>query len=150
MKKVGLLLFALMMMGSIALAQGPRRGENMSTKERAEWMTERMVKEFSLNETQKKQLLEANLAWMEKMGNRPGGERMKQGKDVQDKDSVSGKKEKRQDARKTEKEEREKMMQDMQAARVEYETQLQKILTKDQYAAYVKKQEERRQHNQRR
>lgn len=150
MKRVGLLLFALIMMGGIALAQGPQRGREMTTKERAEWMTERMVKDFSLNDTQKKQLLEANLAWMEKMGNRPGGERMRQGKDVQDKDSVTNKKQKRQDDKKVTKEQRENMMQEMQTARSEYEVQLQKIMTKEQYESYLKKQEERRQRGQRR
>lgn len=38
----------------------------MTPAERAEKMTERMVKEYSLNDAQKKQLLEVNLARCEK------------------------------------------------------------------------------------
>lgn len=73
MKRISFLLVALLMVGGMAMAQGPRRGgQNMDPKERAERMTERMAKEYSLNETQKKQLLEANMALMEKMGTRPG------------------------------------------------------------------------------
>ena len=72
MKRISFLLVALLMVGGMAMAQGPRRGgQNMDPKERAERMTERMAKEYSLNETQKKQLLEANMALMEKMGTRP-------------------------------------------------------------------------------
>ena len=66
MKRISFLLVALLMVGGMAMAQGPRRGgQNMDPKERAERMTERMAKEYSLNETQKKQLLEANMALME-------------------------------------------------------------------------------------
>ena len=50
----------------------PRHSDKMpEPKVRAERMTERMVKEYSLNDTQKQQLLEANLALVEKMGDMP-------------------------------------------------------------------------------
>lgn len=141
MKKFGLLMFALMMMGSVVLAQGARRGgEQMDPKVRAERMTERMVKDLSLNDTQKKQLLELNQNWIAKMtGN------MQQGRNKQDNDSTAAKKQKREEAPKMTKEEREKMMQEMKVAREDYEAQLQKILTKEQYEAYTKQQAERRQ-----
>lgn len=72
MKKIGLLMVALFMMVAMVMAQGTRRGgdRQMDPKVRAERMTERMVKEYALNDTQKKQLLEANQGWIEKIGSR--------------------------------------------------------------------------------
>lgn len=66
MKKIGFLIVALLLTGGMAMAQGPRNGNKMNPKERAERMTERMAKEYSLNEAQKKDLLEANMALTEK------------------------------------------------------------------------------------
>ena len=69
MKRISFLLAALLMMGGMVMAQGPRRGgQDMDPKTRAERMTERMAKEYSLNETQKKELLEVNMAFVQKMG----------------------------------------------------------------------------------
>ena len=49
------------------MAQGPRRGgQDIGPKPRAERMTERMAKEYSLNETQKKELLEVNMAFVQR------------------------------------------------------------------------------------
>ena len=128
MKRISFLLAALLMMGGMVMAQGPRRGgQDMDPKTRAERMTERMAKEYSLNETQKKELLEVNMAFVQKMGERPG--RMKP-------EMRQGKKSK---------EDREKMRQEMKASRESYEAGLKKIMTKDQYAAYTKKQAEREQ-----
>ena len=76
MKRISFLLAALLMMGGMVMAQGPRRGgQDMDPKTRAERMTERMAKEYSLNETQKKELLEVNMAFVQKMGERPGRRR---------------------------------------------------------------------------
>ena len=68
MKRIAFLMIALFMIGGVVMAQG-QRGEHkkMTPAERAEKMTERMVKEYSLNDVQKKQLLEENLARCEKM-----------------------------------------------------------------------------------
>ena len=122
MKRISFLLAALLMMGGMVMAQGPRRGgQDMDPKTRAERMTERMAKEYSLNETQKKELLEVNMAFVQKMGERPGK------------------------APRMSKEDREKMRQEMKASRESYEAGLKKIMTKDQYAAYTKKQAEREQ-----
>ena len=100
MKRIAFLMIALFMIGGVVMAQG-QRGEHkkMTPAERAEKMTERMVKEYSLNDAQKKQLLEVNLARCEKMEN----------------------------------------------ANDEYNAQLQKIMTEEQYASYTKKQSEREQ-----
>lgn len=125
MKRIVLWMMAMMFMGGLAMAQNGQRGggQQMDPKERATRMTERMVKEYSLNDTQKQQLQEANVAWVEKMGTRTRGERGK-------KSEVS-------------KEDREKMMKEMKEAREAYEKELQKILTKEQFADYTKKQAER-------
>lgn len=115
MKKIGFLIVALLLTGGMAMAQGPRNGNKMNLKERAERMTERMAKEYSLNEAQKKDLLEANMALTEKMANR-----------AEDK-----------------KAEREELRKEMQNNRDAYDAKLKKILTEEQYAAYSKNQAER-------
>ena len=115
MKKIGFLIVALLLTGGMAMAQGPRNRNKMNPKERAERMTERMAKEYSLNEAQKKDLLEANMALTEKMANR-----------AEDK-----------------KAEREELRKEMQNNRDAYDAKLKKILTEEQYAAYSKKQAER-------
>lgn len=135
MKRIAFLMIALLMMGGItAMAQG-HRGDHkrMTPQERAEKMTERMVKEYSLNDTQKAQLLELNLAQCEKMDGRM---------------SMHSKKDAKKDRKETSKmtkEERIKMREERKANRAAYNTQLQKIMTQDQYASYLKKQSEREQ-----
>lgn len=134
MKRIAFFMVTLFLMGSMAMAQG-QRGEHkkMTPKERAERMTERMAKEYSLNDTQKKQLLELNLAQSEKMGDRMSMRPNKGGK-------KDGKK-----APEMTKEQREKMRAERKAANEEYNAQLQKIMTKEQYDSYIKKQAEREQ-----
>ena len=123
MKRIVFLMVTLFLMGSVVMAQG-QRGEHkkMTPKERAEQMTERMVKEYSLNDTQKKQLFEVNLAQCEKMGDRASMRPQRDGKKAP-----------------------EKMRAEMKANSEAYNAQLQKIMTKDQYASYTKKQAEREQ-----
>ena len=126
MKRISFLLAALLMMGGMVMAQGPRRGgQDMDPKTRAERMTERMAKEYSLNEDQKQQLQDVNLTWVQKMAANQGG-RSKDNK-----------------AAKMTKEEREKKMAEMKKSREDYDAQLKKIMTKEQYDSYVKKQAER-------
>lgn len=134
MKRIAFLMIALFMIGGVVMAQG-QRGEHkkMTPAERAEKMTERMVKEYSLNDAQKKQLLEVNLARCEKMD-----ARMSMSPDV------NGKKDGKKAPQMT-KEEREKMRAEMKNANDEYNAQLQKIMTEEQYASYTKKQSEREQ-----
>lgn len=129
MKRIVFWMVALLLIGSTAMAQGDRKGgERTSSKTRAEKMTERMVKEYSLTDTQKQQLMDANLAWVEKM--------------AVHQIARSNKKRDENTAR-LNKEEREKMMADMKKSREDYDAQVKKILTKDQYDTYVKKQAER-------
>lgn len=127
MKRIVFWMVALLLMSGVAMAQGNRQGgrQQMDPKTRAQRMTERMVKEYSLNEDQKQQLLDVNLAWVEKTAANQGG-RSKDDK-----------------ATKMTKEEREKRMAEMKKSREDYDAQLKKILTKEQYDSYVKKQAER-------
>ena len=125
MKRFFLIMTLALLTGGIVFAQNPRRGngnEKMDPKERAERMTERIVKEYSLNDAQKQQLLEASKAYMEKMGDMP----MQRG----DKDADKSK----ADARREE----------MKTAREAYDAQIQKILTKEQYADYKSKRDNSR------
>ena len=106
MKRIVLIWMAAFLMGGMAMAQHARHSDKMpEPKVRAERMTERMVKEYSLNDTQKQQLLEANLALVEKMGDK---------------------------------------REEMKTARIAYDSQLQKIMTEEQYAAYSKKVQDRK------
>lgn len=129
MNKIVFWMVALLIVGGTVMAQGGRKGgERMDATTRAERMTERMVKEYSLNNTQKQQLSEANLAWVEKISGSQMGRSAKQ---------------KDENAPKMSKEEREKMTAEMKKHREDYEAQLKTILTKDQYDTYAKKQAER-------
>lgn len=142
MKRIAFLMVALFMLGGVAMAQG-HRGDHkrMTPQERAEKMTERMVKEYSLNDTQKAQLLQLNLAQCEKMD----GRMSMHSKKAMKKDMKKDGKKNRKEAPKMTQEEREKMRAEMKAAKENYNVQLQKIMTPDQYASYLKKQSEREQ-----
>lgn len=164
MKRIILIMVATFFMGGLVMAQHARRGDKMpDPKVRAERMTERMVKEYSLDDTQKKQLLEANLTLVEKMGDMPMHRRadMRKGKkgcesctcDKADKhhktgDDVTKKEDKRpqltDEQRAQKKAEMGKKREDMKSARTAYTAQLQKIMTKDQYAAYTKSLQDRK------
>ena len=156
MKRIAFLMIALFMIGGVVMAQG-QRGEHkkMTPAERAEKMTERMVKEYSLNDAQKKQLLEVNLARCEKMdarmSMRPDVNGKKDGKKAPPMTSLflsyeaSGMQSSVDYSWTPTEEEREKMRAEMKNANDEYNAQLQKIMTEEQYASYTKKQSEREQ-----
>lgn len=171
MKRIVLMLVATFLMGGMVMAQHARRSDKMpDPKVRAERMTERMVKEYSLNDTQKKQMLEANLALVERMGDMPMRRRPDMKKGKMDCDSCccakadkhhakadkhhkrNGKADKKEgrrtqmtdEQRAQKKAEMEKKHEEMQTARTTYDAQIQKIMTKDQYAAYSKKMQDRK------
>lgn len=162
MKRISLLMIVALLMGGMAMAQQNRRDDRkFDPKVRAERMTERMVKEYSLNDTQKKQLQEANLALVEKTGDRPMHRRgdMRKGKNESDscccakaghrKDAKVNKKDGKRpqltdEQRAQMKAGMEKQREEMKAARSAYDAQLQKIMTKEQYAAYTKNMKERK------
>lgn len=136
MKRIVLIWMAAFLMGGMAMAQHARHSDKMpEPKVRAERMTERMVKEYSLNDTQKQQLLEANLALVEKMGDMP----MHRAK-AHKHHKRDGKRHQLTAEQRTQKKaEMEKKREEMKTARTAYDSQLQKIMTEEQYAAYSKK-----------
>lgn len=148
MRRIALLSVFALFVGGMSMAQDapqhPRRGNDApDPKVMAERMTERMAKEYSLNDEQKQQLLEANQALMEKTGNfRPAPRRRPQKGEARPE-----RKERPQltdEQREQQKAEFEKKRAEMETARKDYETRLQSIMTKEQYASYSKKQEERK------
>ncbi|KAA6318170.1 hypothetical protein EZS27_031786 [termite gut metagenome] len=120
MKKVVYLVIAFLVVSSVAIAQAPR-GEGaegrkrVDAKTRAERLTERLVKEYSLTDEQKKQVSEANLAWMKQLDGIVQGDNK----------------------------EREAQREKMKKAHEKYDAQLKKILTSEQYDAYIKDQSKR-------
>jgi putative SOS response-associated peptidase YedK len=82
-----------------------------------EQMTERMVQQYKLNDTQKGKVLEATKAYTEKMRSMFSGGQPGQFTDAQ--------------------------REEMTKAREAYNTKLKGIFTKDQFAAYTKDQENR-------
>ena len=123
MKRIVLIWMAAFLMGGMAMAQHARHSDKMpEPKVRAERMTERMVKEYSLNDTQKQQLLEAHK------------HHKRDGKRHQLTDEQRAQK----------KAEMEKKREEMKTARIAYDSQLQKIMTEEQYAAYSKKVQDRK------
>lgn len=154
MKRISFLMAMFFMVGTLVMAQGNQRrneGRNISPKERAERMTERMAKEYSLNDTQKAELMELNLSVAEKTGEMPQHHARKHpGKREgakRDKASVSEKKQKQdKDSAVKPKVDKEKMAARqlaMKESREAYDAKVKEIMTKDQYEAYTKKQQER-------
>ncbi len=176
-KKTSLLVAAVFTFGSVAMANnGPESRGKTDPKAHAERMTERMAKEYELNDIQKQQLLELNQAVAEKMGQRPAGadrpgrpgnrgDMARSGKDRKSPEATPEKKEKRErgegraerpqrserpDAPKFSAEEREKLLAERKQARENYNTELQKIMNAGQFEVYAKKQAELEQKRQER
>lgn len=157
MKRISFLMITMLMACTVLMAQGRRRGEEppkVDPKERAERMTEHMVKEYSLNDSQKQKLYEVNLAMAENMKDRPamryiGRQGKKANSDMdkqssEDKDAVkksSADKGKRRPE--MSKEDREKFHNKMKEARAAYDAKIKEIMTDEQYSAYTKNQEDR-------
>lgn len=67
MKKLGLVVATAFITCSVMMAQGPRGDRNMDPKQRAQEMTEQMVKAYALNDDQKEKVQTLNLEMMQKM-----------------------------------------------------------------------------------
>lgn len=131
MKRIVFLMITLLLMSGVVMAQKSRCCDKKTDpKERAEKMTGRMVKEFSLDEAQKQKLLKLNLSQVEQMEAKVAMHQDE--KDVMKMQEMS-------------KEDRQKMREKMKASREAYDAQLKNILTKEQYDSYLKKQAERNQ-----
>lgn len=126
MKRIAFWMVALLLMSGVAMAQNENKGKRVEPKVRAERMTNRMVKDLSLNDKQKKELLEANTTWVEQMESfREAAQSNKEGEDTSKKSK--------------------KQRKEMKEARDAYEAKLSKILTKEQYESYQKQQAEHQQ-----
>lgn len=139
-------MVTLLVVGGVVMAQKHRRRHKwMNPKAGAGIMTENMVKEYGLNESQEKQLMELNLTWMEKMYARSHGMMMGKGMrmDSMFTDSCYCKRNRYHGSRaKMTAEQHEQMHQEMKVAQEAYNAQLKNIFTPMQYEAYLKRQEE--------
>lgn len=145
MKRIILVWMAAFLMGGMVMAQQARRSGNMpDPKVRAERMTERMAKEYSLNDTQKKQLLEANMELVEKMGDRTGQRKPNVRKGKGEKECCCQEAGKRAEKAGKRPQLTDEQRAERKKARDSYNEQLKKIMTSDQYAAYTKKMQDRK------
>lgn len=121
MKKIVYLMMAFLMTAGMAMAQGNgHRGgkpEQKDPKVRAERQTERLAKELSLTDAQKKQVLDLN---MERMQNKAECKLTK--------DAAKGENKTKPTA-----EEREKMREQKKANCSAYDAKMKSILTPEQY-----------------
>ncbi len=133
MKRINLFLVVVLLLSGVAIAQNRQgRGQrNMSPEMRAERMTERMARELSLTEEQKKQVNEINLAFIKEA--KVGKEDMKELRGAPAAPSKEG----RREIRKVKKDEMEKVHTYMNAARESRDAKLQEVLTNEQYSKYL-------------
>ena len=156
MKKIFMAIAAALMITTAVNAQeGNNSSEQPKKFDKTEMIqkrTDKMVKEFGLNNEQAKQLLALNTTYADKMGGhkmgRPGGRpgfghgpQMKDGNFKPD-STMSRKRPELTDEQKTE---MKKQRAEMEANRAAYETELQKIMTPDQFKTYQSEQAKRQQ-----
>lgn len=147
MKKVMLTMVAVLMMSATAMAQdnnGPRQRRHMDKAEMVKMQTERMVKDYGLDEAQQAKLLELNTQFAGKLqmgGPRgPRGPRGGQGgqRGGQRVDGQTGATQQAngQQGERPNREQMEARMKEMKANREAYNGELKKIMTTDQFAKY--------------
>ena len=147
MKKASILWIVLLMVSTLTMAQGNAKKGNkqVDPKARAEQMTERMAKEYTLSDSQKEELLKVNMAWGEKLKANNVGR--KQGKNQQARKKsceaakccCSAKKDKK-NAPKMSAEARKALKESRDA----YQAQVKDIMSKEQYERYVSSQKKRK------
>ncbi len=139
MKKLMMMIAAMMLTASSVSAQStdtlrqrkPDRGEII------EYRTARMADELGLNDSQRQQLLELNKAYAGKMPRMGGAHRHFGGpRGGQPIDSVAR-------PQRPSKEEIESRMKERKQNEADYEVQLKKILTSEQYAKYQENKQRR-------
>lgn len=143
MKKIVVALVALFMLSATAMAQsGDSEKKRPSKDEMAQMMTERMAKEYGLDDSQKAKLLALNKEYAGKMPMGPGGGRGPRGGDFGKGPKGgpnAGEAEPPQltDEQKAEmKEKMEARKKEMDANRTAYEKGLKEIMTSSQYKKY--------------
>ncbi len=135
MKKISFILVCLFMVVGMSMAQNQGRG-NRAPRETAKEMTDRMTKEFKLNDDQKAKLLEVNDQYLKDAQKR--FEQMRgQGSNNGERPQMTP-------------EQRDKMRKEMTAAREAYDAKIKEIFTEDQFKAYQKKEAEARSQRQNR
>ncbi len=137
MKKLILFLTALLCLGIQAEAQRPERGKRLSPEEMAEQRTAYMVQKYGLNQEQTNRLFELNKQQMEQM--------MQQRPPRISRDSLRKMdKEARKAYQKTMKEQGKNLFEKMKEREEAYRKALQEILTAEQFAAFEKDEQARR------
>ncbi|MCI1647296.1 MAG: DUF4890 domain-containing protein [Bacteroides sp.] len=163
MKRIFIVFIVALFAGGMIMAQESPKGvrkvdPKVRAEQRAERMTEHMSKKYALNEKQQKELKEANLAFVEKIGDMPfyrhHGMRPEMKKHHKKCCCECGRKyrahtkhrdmaEWRDRPKHLTKAERvawkdkmEKKREEVKSAREAYQVELQKIMTKEQYDTY--------------
>lgn len=137
MKKIIFMLVALFCSSLFVNAQRPQpRRERMNPEQMAEMRTQRMVEKYGLDDEQKARLLELNKKQMEN--------RRQVRPKALPKDSLKAMTKEEKKAYKQEREEQKKAMQETMKKNAEdYQAELKKILTSEQYASYQKDEQAR-------
>ena len=138
MKQLLMTIVAAVMFSSAAMAQDQEKGKKK--EEMAKHRTEKMVKDYDLNESQAAKLLELNTKYADKM--RPhrgprgphGPHGMKGQRPEPPKGDMQG--QRPEPPTKEMKAEMEKKRAEMEKEQKAYDAELQKILTPDQYKLY--------------
>ena len=138
MKQLLMTIVAAVMFSSAAMAQDQEKGKKK--EEMAKHRTEKMVKDYDLNESQAAKLLELNTKYADKM--RPhrgprgphGPHGMKGRRPEPPKGEMQG--QRPEPPTKEMKAEMEKKRAEMEKEQKAYDAELQKILTPDQYKLY--------------
>lgn len=157
MKRIGIMMLTFLWMSSVVMAQDAARKphKKIDMKQRVERMTERMAKDYGLNDAQKQELLQANGELMEKMAKFPKATRrpkMKKGgkkccccccahpKSFKNKPSMKkGKrKELTQEQRAKLKANRDEKRKELKVIQDAYDAKLKNIFTKEQYETFTK------------
>lgn len=138
MKQLLMTIVAAVMFSSAAMAQDQEKGKKK--EEMAKHRTEKMVKDYDLNESQAAKLLELNTKYADKMRphHGPRGPRGPHGMKGQRPEPPKGdmKGERPEPPTKEMKAEMEKKRAEMEKEQKAYDAELQKILTPDQYKLY--------------
>ena len=138
MKQLLMTIVAAVMFSSAAMAQDQEKGKKK--EEMAKHRTEKMVKDYDLNESQAAKLLELNTKYADKMRphHGPRGPRgphgMKGQRPEPPKGDMQG--QRPEPPTKEMKAEMEKKRAEMEKEQKAYDAELQKILTPDQYKLY--------------
>ena len=140
MKKTIVMMAMALAMSMSGMAQEQNRNNRLDKAQMAQRQTEWMVKQYQLNEEQSKQLLELNTKYAATnafgmKGRRPMGQRGQMGQG-------GNRRPERQMDPSMEAKRKERMQQREQQMK-EYEAELQKIMTEEQFAAYQKNKQQR-------